>query len=695
MTIEIEVPGHGVVEFPDGTNQATMEKALQTRFSPSAGDVATDVAKSGGVGVGKGILQALGSFGDADAIIQKGASKGVSALAPYIGDEAAAKLQEATKSIPSTAAIINPMHLLVRPQTSEQLQKGVEDNFTGEFYKPQTTAGKYAQTVGEFLPSAVVGPTNGVRSLLRNATVFGVAPGLTSEGAGQLSEGKPSSPFWRSAAAMTTTLAGALATRPSTLARNVGKAADGATPAQLSDAEQLFQDARAAGTPITRFEAIQAATNGATRAGDVQRVIEGQGGLKRFFAQRPARNDAAAQEAFNTAAPANTPAATTMRLAPETVGPAVGEAAEGTINDVRDAINTAAAPHYQQAELDLLTPRDMRRARAVPGYDEAVTAIQRDPQLARYVTGLPEESVGFQNEVKKYLDTQATNATGVMAQNPNLQRAAGYRQDAGTIRQIGIDNSTEYETALALEAFGRENALKPLQDGLLGRLAKKDTTTAQAINTLFPRNPLPNSAQEITIAVSNLAQRNPTAARELVRAHLESTFNQVTRDLQGGANQFGGAGFAAAVRGNAQQAENLEAAMRALPNGDQTWAGFSRFLDIMSAQGQRQRIGSQTAFNQTMQDELRKGGTTGTAMALASGAGLQLPRKAMDVLAGWRLGRNVDELAKIATDPTAGAKFRRLAATPQGSAAAWATFGHILSMAAPTGDRRKNAVGGS
>jgi hypothetical protein len=52
-------------------------------------------------------------------------------------------------------------------------------------YQPQTTAGEYASTVGEFLPGAAafggVSPAN----LLR----FGVAPGLASEGAGQMTEG--------------------------------------------------------------------------------------------------------------------------------------------------------------------------------------------------------------------------------------------------------------------------------------------------------------------------------------------------------------------------------------------------------------------------------------------------------------------------------------------------------------------------
>jgi len=65
-------------------------------------------------------------------------------------------------------------------------------------YEPQTTAGEFAGTVGEFLPGAVafggLSPSNLAR--------FGVAPGLASEGAGQLTEGTPYEPYARIAAAL-------------------------------------------------------------------------------------------------------------------------------------------------------------------------------------------------------------------------------------------------------------------------------------------------------------------------------------------------------------------------------------------------------------------------------------------------------------------------------------------------------------
>lgn len=62
-------------------------------------------------------------------------------------------------------------------------------------YEPQTTLGKYAQTVGEFAPAAVA---TGPAGLLMN----GVVPAIASEAAGQATEGTPLEPWARVIAAV-------------------------------------------------------------------------------------------------------------------------------------------------------------------------------------------------------------------------------------------------------------------------------------------------------------------------------------------------------------------------------------------------------------------------------------------------------------------------------------------------------------
>lgn len=70
MPIRVKVPGHGIVEFPDGTPQEEMAKALSSLTD--APDVKTDpqrswldTAKDVAIGVGKGAASTVASLGEA------------------------------------------------------------------------------------------------------------------------------------------------------------------------------------------------------------------------------------------------------------------------------------------------------------------------------------------------------------------------------------------------------------------------------------------------------------------------------------------------------------------------------------------------------------------------------------------------------------------------------------------------------
>lgn len=613
-------------------------RAAYSQPEPGMGDYALDLVKSAGVGLGRGVIGLAGLPGDVREIVGAGVKAAGRAIGLEPGD-------------PSAAPNIIP--------TSQGVTRAVEENVTGKFYKPQTTAGKRTENVASFIPGALAGPGGAVR----NVAAFGLAPGLASEAAGAATEGTSLEPLARGAAALTAGGLSGIATAPSNAAGAVSRAAGSVDRQALQQAEALFQEAQALGIPLTRPEAIQAVTGGATNFGNLQRVVEGQGGMRNFFATRAATNDAAAGRTFDavTPAPPN----------PSGIGPAVGTAAEGAIDDVRGVINQATDPFYTQAATIRLTPQEMAQVRALPGFAEAAATVRNTPQLARYVQGLPEDSVGFLNEVKKQLDASAQAARGPLAQNPNMQIPAGYGADAAAVRGAAVDASRRtpgnpYEVALNVQQQAREQYLQPLLDGPLGKIAAKDTTTQKAISVLFPNNPLPNSAQEIATAVGAVSRRNGYAARALVRAHLEMTFNEATQNLASGINSYGGAKFAAIVRGNPQQAANLEAAIRALPNGDNIWPGVDRFLTVLEAQGQRQAIGSQTAFNQEVLQDLRQGRLAAEAGSAVLSGGIKLPAKIKDRIERWRMGDNVDELARLFTDPTAGREFARLASADRG-----------------------------
>lgn len=614
--------------------------------------VVEDVAKSAGIGAVKGGIGTVGAGGDVRDLL----SHGVDYAAEYFGI-APEKVGQFKSVFGQIAKQTATGRVLANAPTSGDIQKKIE-GVTGEFYKPKTLAGEYAQTAGEFLPAAV-GGLGGV--IARSARVL--VPAATSETAGQLTKGSAVEPVARFLGALAGGGAQALASRPGSASRAISnQLPEGITEPMVVQADRLMQEAAQRGIQLAWPEALSQVA-GRPVLTNMMRHLEAspqtEAQMGAFFGNRPQAVEGAVRQELGNIAPVN--------QAPSAIGPAVGRAAEGTLEDVRGTINRAARPYYDRASTVLLSPQEMERVRALPGYAAARDAVRGDPQLNRYVADLPDESVGFLNEVKKQLDNAAQHAAEPLStQGRNMQRSAGFGRDATEVRDIASANptSTAYPTALAIESVGRERFLQPLLDGPLGKIAGRDTTTKNAIEALFPRNPLPNSQDEISTTVSALAHRNQRAARDLVRAHAESTFNEAARDLQTGPNQAVGAKFAVALTGNPQQRANLQAAVEALPNGQERWQGFNRLLEVLEATGTRQNVGSRTAYNQEINKAQGAGGFVRDVGRIGANPA-RLLQPLADKYDQWKLGRNLGQLATILTDPNSVGMLRAIARAPR------------------------------
>lgn len=762
------------------------------------------------------------------------------------------------------------------------IQRNIE-SVTGPAYVPHTRAGKFASTAAEFVPGAMIPLGGPVRAgtMARDALAFGVVPGLVSEGAGQVFEGGAMEGPARIAGGLIGGLGSAGALRNGTAAGILGKNAGEVTPQQIDAAEQLFQRAAQAGQPISRAEAIQAVTNGSTNIGDLQHTVEGMGGLKDFYAQRPAQNEVAARRAFEGIAPpatdpsqigrtAGEAAGQFVRQSPEAniladvlwrAGPRVtperaGNVIQGELNRVyqgREGMRAALAEkdygaarnaeatiplngghrvadvttHYlDRPDIPiLLDPAERAAARSqwlkdnnptakIPIVGERATefgqvdasavlrqldsalntakgAVRQGLQAARSALFKPDGTLDMSvaglhssrqaiddlisqakraganqtvmrlQETKRTLDQALEQVPAYGEARTNFQaasrplepfdqsRAPGKiierdefnnrfvmppERVPGTIQNNGPSAARDFNsvaTPASREAFeqhlvtqvldratregadlsadGIRQALRQnedllrqypgvrdklesiaiARDGLakienspLGKIAQRDLTTKKAVEALFPSNPVPNSAGEISHTVHALAERNPMVARRLVRTHAEMTFNEATQRLAGGPNQSGGAKFAAILRGNPQQAANLEAAVRALPNGDTTWNGFNKFLDILEAQQFRQATGSRTAFKIPGVEDLKGGGLANNAAQIVASGGFKWPQKAMQAIQNWNVGRNMDDLARLLTDPAAANQFRAIATAPRGSSKALALTARLAIVAA-------------
>jgi hypothetical protein len=497
--------------------------------------IAADIAKSGGIGLVRGGIGLAGAPGD----ITTGLSGGSDWLRSKLVDYGLLSPERAERARKAEAASNQQMTL----PTSQGIRGAIEQR-TGPFYEPKTRAGRYAESAGEFVPGAMLGGGD----LLTNAVRFGVLPGLASHGAQEATQGTGLEPYAQAAAALGVGGIGALATQPRTAERFLrAQLPDYVTQQSINDADSLIRDANARGVNLTWPEALSQVT-GQPVLNDMQRILEGskqtRATMQQTLGDRPAEIAQAGGNIAAGIAPRN--------WEPSTIGGQVGQAAEAVTNEAREAINKLSEPYYKRAENVRISPQQMQQVQALPGWDEAVKAVRGDPQLNRYVATLPANSVGFLNEVKKYLDQQAENAASPLYQQRNMQRSAGYGRDAAAVRGIGVNASVDYATALAVQAHSRETYLDPLMRGPLGQLAKKNNTTKQAIDALFPSQPLAGSANEVRTAVQELSGQNPDIARQLVRAHVEAKLNEAF-DAAGRSPEaagFAGATFAQRISGN-------------------------------------------------------------------------------------------------------------------------------------------------
>lgn len=166
---------------PQGLTPVTDPDMLkQLNSTPS---LAADVAKGAGKGIAEGVTGLAGLPGDTE----QGVDKLLHAVLP----------SNNTVRGWFGAAPLNTPDQLPKPAmpTSDQINSttGVD-----QLPSPQTNAGKYAESVGSFVPSAAAGPESVAKNLLMRAAI----PGVASEGLGQLTEGTAAEPYARVAGAL-------------------------------------------------------------------------------------------------------------------------------------------------------------------------------------------------------------------------------------------------------------------------------------------------------------------------------------------------------------------------------------------------------------------------------------------------------------------------------------------------------------
>jgi hypothetical protein len=264
------------------------------------GQVVGDMIRGGGSGFARGATGLVDLPGQAADLLMRGAGNATEAA---VSGAMGSRAPDWTSQISDIVRGANPF----APNGPGTVTQGVRD-LGGEpvlDFEPETMPGEFTQTVGEFMPGAMVFGGGGMAG---NAMRYGVLPGLASEAAGQATEGMPIEPYARAAAAIGT---GILAGRPSGQARPILPA----DPQDARMAETLMRNG-------TRPTAGQ---------------VTGSGFLRRL---EGSQGEVAGQADDLTAAAMRTTGSTARRATPE----ALAQAADDIGRTMDDAVANMPVP---------------------------------------------------------------------------------------------------------------------------------------------------------------------------------------------------------------------------------------------------------------------------------------------------------------------------------------------------------------
>jgi hypothetical protein len=199
--LHIQAPDGSTIEFPAGTSDDVIKGVMAKEYGGPKESASADVAKSGGIGLAKGVIGLAGFPGDMSNLLAQGSQYASNFIADKTGLDRGPQIGEGPKTLSGLITGEQPKATWSGNflPTSGGIQNAIESQ-TGEFYKPKTTAGEYTQTAGEFAPALFGGEgtliPRAVEAIPKLFTRVAV-PSVTSETAGQLTKGTPFEPWAR------------------------------------------------------------------------------------------------------------------------------------------------------------------------------------------------------------------------------------------------------------------------------------------------------------------------------------------------------------------------------------------------------------------------------------------------------------------------------------------------------------------
>ncbi len=245
------------------------DPAILAQLNAAPMGTAEDMARSGATGLREGVESIGGMFGDAANM--QGDLTGWIAGKLGAGEDTQATARKWGGMLTPNALF--PSTGQIRTNVTDPLvnMAGAQDILA---HTPQTTAGEYSRTFGQFAPGAAAGPGG----LLRK-TAMAAVPALASETAGQYTKGTDAEPYARFGAAV---LGGGLAAGTGGIGAAVKAAAKDAPSAETvaSTTNRMFDGLRDAGV---QYNADDYANIVAETARDLSKGFRPVGPVKAAF----------------------------------------------------------------------------------------------------------------------------------------------------------------------------------------------------------------------------------------------------------------------------------------------------------------------------------------------------------------------------------------------------------------------------
>lgn len=272
-------------------------------------------------------------------------------------------------------------------------------------------------------------------------------------------------------------------------------------------------------------------------------------------------------------------------------------AAAMVIDAAKAARDKAVAPYYDAARKVVLGSDVVESISADPLIARAARRVSRDPVYQRKLAGLPENSVGYWQQVKRNLDAGYEQATT----SGNRTAASEYADAAKQLNEKLAAASPEYKQANEFFAKETREKITPLEDSPIGVLSRiTNPKAATAASKLFS-DPNITASQVRATRASILAQKDGEEAwNGLVRQWVGQQWDSAVKLTQGGESVNAAGKLRQALIGTPSQKAKMDAALG--PGASQA------FDDLMTAAESLSRTpisGSNTMRDLEIKDVLK------------------------------------------------------------------------------------------